>query len=309
MKLRGFVVGPFHWYVRDGRWEFQFRLSLLGGQTLVVPTTADFPRWRDLGMSAGGPLANVSTGLLALWVAIASKGPGLQYMRDALGLFATYSVVIGLANLLPVRGLGYYSDGAQIYQILSKGPWGDFHRAAVISASTLVTALRPRDYDIQTILRAAQGITRGESAMSLRLLSYTYFLDHDRFPEAGEALKEAGSIYEQCAAEVHVEVLTEFVFGSAYVLRDPAAARQWWTLMEARKPTRFNADYWRAASALHWIEGNLKEANEAWQKSDALAQKLPHTGAYEFDRDCCARLRNAIDESSSEGSFVALAKS
>jgi hypothetical protein len=66
--------------------------------------------------------------------------------------------------------------------------------------------------------------------------------------------------------------------------------------MEARNPSRFNVDYWLAASALHWIEGDLKDAEESWQKANALAQKLPKFGAYEFDRYCCALLSKNLGE-------------
>ena len=41
-----------------------------------------------------------------------------------------------------------------------------------------------------------------------------------------------------------------------------------------RKPTRFNADYWRAESALHWIEGNLEEARAAAAR---IVENLKHT--------------------------------
>jgi Peptidase family M50 len=298
MKLRGFVAGPLHWYIREGKWEFEFKLAQLlgGGGTDVVPATADFPRWHELIVLAGGPLANLLTGAFALWIAIGWRAPALEHVRGALGLFAAWSIVFAVDNLLPSRTPAYYSDGAQIYQILSNGPWGDLQRVSAISRSTLLTPLRPRDHDIQMILRAAEGITRGATAMWLRLLAYTYYLDQGRLLEAGEAFKQAGSIYEQCASQVTAELLTEFVFASAYVLRDATATRLWWTQMEAKKPTRFNVDYWKAASALHWIEGDLGEANEAWAKSNALAQALPHTGAYDFDRDCCFKLRQVIDQ-------------
>ena len=59
---------------------------------------------------------------------------------------------------------------------------------------------------------------------------------------------------------------------------------------------QFSADCWRAKSALHWIEGDLEKANEAWEKSNALAQKLPKAGAYEFSRDCGSLLRRSLDE-------------
>jgi hypothetical protein len=165
-----------------------------------------------------------------------------------------------------------------------------------VVGSSLVTPLRPRDYDIEAILRAARGIAQGMHGLLLCLYAYDYFLDQGRILEAGAMLREAESIYPQCAAEVSAELHTVFVFGNAYVRRDASAAREWWARMEAKKPTRFNVDYWRANSALHWIEGDLKRADEAWEKSNALAQQLPKAGAYQFDRYCCWKLRQALDE-------------
>jgi hypothetical protein len=205
-------------------------------------------------------------------------------------------LILGSANLLPLRTRDYYSDGAQISQLLSNGPWGDWHRVLAVIGSSLVTPLRPRNYDIDAIERAARGIAQGRQGFLLRLYAHNYFLDRERIPEAGEMLRQAESIYHQCASDIPAELLTVFVFGSAYVLRDSKGAREWWTRMEAKKPTRLNVDYWRAASALHWIEGDLKEANEEWEKSNALAEQLPKAGAYEFDRYCCGKLRQALDE-------------
>jgi hypothetical protein len=54
--------------------------------------------------------------------------------------------------------------------------------------------------------------------------------------------------------------------------------------------------YWMAASTLHWIEENLKDANESWKKANELAQQLPKAGAYEFGRHCCSLLRQVLDE-------------
>jgi len=301
MKLRAFLIGPFQWHIREGKWEFQFKpkdILSLGGATAVVPATADFPRWGYLCVIAGGPCATFLTGIFALWIAFAATGDSLLQTKGPLALFGAWSLVLCAVNLLPLRTNGNYSDGAQIYQLLSHGPWGDFHRAVAVVGSSLVTPLRPRNYDIQTILRAAEGITVGRRGLLLRLYVYFYFLDLGRMVEAGEALKEAEAIYHQSASDISPEIHAEFVFGSGYVRRDATAAREWWTRMEAKKPTRFNADYWRADSALHWIEGDLKGANEAWEKSNALAQQLPNAGAYEFDRYCCSLLRKVLDEAS-----------
>jgi hypothetical protein len=301
MKLRAFLVGPFQWRIRDGKWEFQFKpkeILSAGGATGVVPATADFPRRSYLCMVAAGPFATLLTGTFALWIAFAAGGDSLLQGQGLVALFGAWSLVLGTMNLLPFRTKGNYSDGAKIYQLLSDGPWGDFHRVVAVVGSSLVTPLRPRNYDIQTISRAAHSITQGTQGLLLRLYAHFYYLDHGSISEAGEALREAEAIYQQSASDIPVELYTVFVFGNAYVRRDAAAARAWWSRMEAKKPTRFNADYWRAAGALHWIEGNLKEANEAWEKSNALAQQLPKAGAYEFDRYRCSLLRRALDEAS-----------
>ncbi len=301
MKLRAFIVGPFQWRICDGKWEFQFEPKQIltpGGATSVVPAVTNFPDWAQLCMLAAGPFANVFTGVLALCAASAAGSGSPIQARGFLALFGAWSLVFSVTNLIPFRTKDNYSDGAQIYQLLSNGPGADLHRAFSVAGSSLVTPLRPRNYDIQAIVRAGRAITQGRQGLLLRLLAYNHFLDLGRIPEAAEALGEAGSIYNQSASDITAEVLTAFVFGSAYIWRDAKLARQWWTHMEVKKPTRFNVDYWLAASALLWIEGNLKDANESWEKAHALAQQLPQAGAYEFDRYCCSLLRKALDEAS-----------
>jgi hypothetical protein len=299
MKLRAFVVGPFQWQIREGKWEFQFDpkgILSAGGATGVVPATADFPRWRYLCMVTAGPFVSLFTGVFALWIAFTAESNSSLQAGGYLALFGAESLILGLFNLLPFRTPDNYSDGAKISQSLSNGPWGDFQRVMAVIGSSLVTPVRPRNYDIGAIQRAARGIAQGRQGLLLRLYAYSYFLDQERLSEAGEMFREAESIYHRCALDISAELCTEFIFASAYVLRDSKGAREWWTRMEAKKPTRFNVDYWRAASALHWIEGDLKEANEEWEKSNALAEQLPKAGAYEFDRYCCGKLRQALDE-------------
>src|SRR5437899_9062414 len=219
MKLRAFIVGPFQWRIRDGKWEFQFepkQILVPGGATGVVPAVTSFPRWAQLCMLAAGPFANVFTGVLALWAASAADG-GLT--RTGRGLpFPAWSPVMSAMNLVPFRTKDSYSDGAQIYQVLSNGPWADLHRAFSVAGSSQVTSLRPRNYDIEAILRAERGITQGRQGLLQRLLAYSHFLDQDRIPDAAEALGEAGLIYNQSASDITAELLTAFVFGRAYIL-------------------------------------------------------------------------------------------
>jgi hypothetical protein len=299
MKLRAFAAGPFQWQVRGGKWNFQFRIAGIlsgGGATGVVPATANVPRSSYLAIIVAGPLVTLLTGTIALRLA-SSRGANLsvEAVRH-LALFGALSLALCFLNLLPFKTEDNYSDGASIYQLLSRGPWGDFQRVVAVIGSSLVTPLRPRDYDIDVIQRVAQSITEGKQGLLLRLFAYLCFLDQGKTLQAGQALTEAEAIYHRSASDIPAEFHTEFVFGNAYVRRDAASARNWWTRMEAKKPTRFNEDYWRAYSALHWIECHPKQANEAWEKCNVLAEQLPKAGAYDFDRYCCSLLRKAIDE-------------
>jgi hypothetical protein len=300
MKLRAFLVGPFQWCVRDGQWEFSFdprRILVESGGAGLVPTVMNFPRSAYIRMLLGGVFVNAVTGGVALWVALSGESGSSVQFGGLLALFGAFSLVAVAVNLIPFRLQGgNYSDGAQIYQLLAKNIWADLHRAFGIAGASLVTPLRPRDYDIETIARASRGITQGPHALILRLLAYHYFFDKGDLAGAGEALGQAALIYNESASNVPDELLTVFVFGSAYIQRNAAAARAWWKHIEGKEPVRFNVDYWLAASSLFWVEGDMKEANESLEEANVLAQRLPKAGAYEFQRYCCSLLRHAFDE-------------
>jgi len=141
MKLRAFIVGPFQWRIRDGKWEFHFepkQILATSGATGVVPTTPDFPRSSQLCMLAAGVLSNTATGIVALCLSLSGVAP--MQLRGDLVLFGVFSVVLAAMNLVPFRVADSYSDGAQIYQLFSKGPWGDFHRVIGLAGASLVIA-------------------------------------------------------------------------------------------------------------------------------------------------------------------------
>jgi hypothetical protein len=295
MRLRAFLVGPFQWRIRDGKWEFYFeprQILVTSGATGVVPSARDFPKWRQLCMLVAGVTVNVFSGCIALRLAFveAARGTG-----GVLSLFGAFSLVAAGMNLMPFRIPGNYSDGAQVYQILSRGAWGDFHAVVALAGASLVTSVRPKDYDIDAIHRAAAAISQGTQGLLLQLLAHSYFLDRGELVKAGEHLAGAAKIYNDSAGDAPVEFTTPFVFGAAYILRTADVARQWWAHVEAKKP-RLNSDYWLTRSALHWVEGDLSVARESLEKAIALANSLPNTGACDFERYRCSLLRAVLSE-------------
>jgi Peptidase family M50 len=300
MKLRVFIVGPFQWIVRDGKWRFKFILAKFlsaGGAAGVVPTNPSQPRSHRIWMIAAGPLASLVTGLIAVAAVFAVRGTAYEPAWEFLSLMATFGLVSFAVNLIPVRPEALYSDGARIYQLLSSGPWADLDQALAVVMSTTVTALRPRDYDMNAIQRAAISFTHGRQALLLRLLSTSYYLDSGMISQAGDSFAQAEAIYHESASDIPADMHFDFVFDSAYLRRDAAAARQWWDLMQAKKPTHLGVDYWLARSALLWVENHNEEARDAWNKTSALAEQLPSAGAYQFDRYRIGLLGDALNAS------------
>jgi hypothetical protein len=301
MKLRHFVVGPCDWRIRDGKWEFKFNRAnplALQGSTAMVPTTLINIRGQRVFLATAGPVASLLLGAIALLATLTAKGQPWESGWELCSLVATLSSLNSVINLIPIRPQDQYSDGAHIYQIISDGPWADVHIAFSMVASSLVTPLRPRDFDIAIIQRAAQFLTHGREALLLRLFAYMHYADSGRIPEALQARREAEALYPEVEASLPAELHLAFVFSAALFERDAASARLWWQRTEAKKITRFDSDYWSARAALLWIENQSAEARQAWETGNAIAQTLPAAGAYEFDRWCYAQLRLALDATS-----------
>lgn len=303
MKLRLFAVGPFRWTVRDGKWTFKFDMKKAfsaGGATACVPATTDWQCADEIIMIAAGPAASFATGCFASVLALSAKGAWFEQRWEFLIMLASISLIAAAVNLLPLRPDAIYSDGAQIYQLLKGGPWADLHRVQALVTSTLVTRLRPLNYDYQAIKKAEESFTQGIHALLLRLYESSYFMDRGQFDEARRAFEEAESLFPGAEPLVNAGLLTSFVYRSAVLSRDAAAARKWWQRMEAAKPDHFGVSYWLAKSALMWMEGNLDEAAASCQKASAMAANLPDAGDYEFDRDRCKLIQAELDRAGRE---------
>jgi Zn-dependent protease len=305
MKLLGFNAGPMQWQKRDGRWKFKFvpaGFINLGGAVRVVPTDAKQPRVHDLWTIAAGPLSNIFFGSIALYLLLNANWPYYEQTWRLVAYTASFCYIAGITNLLPfMTEDGSYSDGARILQILTHSPLEEYHRTMNSLASMLVTERRYRDLDIDAIQRAANQYPQERRGLFLQLCASNYYLDTGRISDARAALGTAEAIYNDNSIDLPGPLHTPFVIGHAYLNHNAAAARIWWERMEAKKFERNNVDYWLAQTALYWIEGRMKEAEEVWRKADAEAQKLPRFGgAYEFDRMRCALLRKELDHPSTE---------
>jgi Peptidase family M50 len=301
MRLRAFIVGPFQFRHHAGKWRFKFAPSKIlggGGAVGAVPTDANQPIWREVLMIAAGPLASLLTGMVALSAALTAAHQPYEAYWEFLGITGLLGILSFFVNLIPMRPEALYSDGARIYQLLSGGRWARLHRVETFVQATLVTPLRPRDYDMQAIERAAVEFTQGAQAVWLRLLATSHYIDRGEMARAREANSQAESIFQASQPDLHPAFCASLTFEAAFLRRDSAAARHWFERMTAKKSilSEFPTDYWLAQAALQWVENRPDEARSSLQKADESSQTSPTTGAYNYDRYLCTLLRQAMEK-------------
>jgi hypothetical protein len=294
--LRSLQVGPFRWAIRNGVWRFEFNLrKFYGGAVGMVTPDLINVRSRKAFSLIGGPVASLVTGSIFIVATMLTPGKPWQEYWLLFSMLATFSISAFVVNLIPIKPESLYSDGAQLYQIVTNGPWARVHFAFAMVTTSLVSRIRPRDFDIDVLNRAADSVPLGDRGLLLRLFACLHYLDRDEIPQAIGSLREAEALYDQCVFEKPQDVCAEFTFINAFYKRDLPAAEQWSQRIEALKKIEPDADYWRARTALLWLRGEQTEARDAWERGNALAQKLPSAGTYDFTRSCFARLRSELD--------------
>ncbi len=297
MILRRFQVGPAVFAVRNGRWTVHFQMSqFYGGAVAMVTPTLKNLRSREAFMILGGPVASLVTGAVATAGALSAKGHPWEPCWAMLSLTATLGWSGFVTNLIPLKQAARYSDGAQLYQIVTGGEWAEFRIAFAMVASSLVTPIRPRDFDAGVLKRAAGFVSHGERGLLLRLFLCQHYLDVNQISEALASLEAAEALYEQSTFDKPEDICAEFVFVNAFHKRDLAAAERWWQRIESLHRIEADADFWRARTSLLWLRGERKEAREAWARGHELAQRLPAYGVYESTRLCFAQLYNALEQ-------------
>ena len=297
MILRSFCVGPARWAVRNGKWRFDFNLRrFYGGAVEMVAPNLFRLRSNTAFFIIGGPFGSLVTGAIFAVLTLTAPGSSWQPYWEWLAMMAVFSFAGFIVNLIPQKPESQYSDGAQLYQIMTNGPWAKVHLAFAMVTTSLVTAVRPRDFDLETLIAAADSVPEGDRGLLLRLFTSQRYLDAGRIPE-GLAYMEAGELlYEHSVLMQPADICAEFLFMNAFYKQNLSTAAIWEHRIETLPKVDKDADYWLARTALLWLKGEHVAADDAWSKGVALAEDLPACGAYEYTRSRFRSLRTALDD-------------
>lgn len=282
MTLRAFAVGPVAGQFRRGRWRLALNPMgfLGGGQVAMVPLHLENLPARFSYMIFAGPFFSLLGGVAALAGALSAPGSPWAGAWRFLALMGTMCMIDFIINLIPLRPEGAYSDGARLLQIRKGGPWADEYTAFAMVASSLVTDLRPSQFDLPLLERVAQFHRSGEKGSQVRLFIAMHHLESGHAAEAITAWREAAELHPEASADGSAE----YAFMEASVAGDAQRARNWWRRVEAKGDSKREVDYWRGLAAVLAVEGDYTGAGQALAKADTFAHNLPSVGAYEYER-------------------------
>lgn len=127
-RVQRVTVGPLSVELGDGRVRIRLNRELreYGGVVRMAERADGAPRLRAGIVALAGPVASVAAGALvvgaaAAWLAdppISAVGFRGYLIAKLAAVFGVGSVVVGLANLLPVSFSGRLSDGARLWVLV-----------------------------------------------------------------------------------------------------------------------------------------------------------------------------------------------
>lgn len=252
-------------------WKVQVKKpqSKIGGMVQAHPVHTHRLRSRFALFIIGGPLANILTGVLALYgyhaVTMAHVGPyatsaTAYFSSNALLWFGWMSVVVGALNLIP-RTLpsGHIVDGKQLWDLARGGPAMHQQLGFLYFQSLTFAGVRPRDWDATQVENFLAHRSNTVLDFYVHLYAYSYYHDCNDLEQLRLHLNEALDRRKSASVGMQQYLLAEAAYVAALRTHNPEQARYW--LDQAQLVKSFTQEEGLfAQAAVAYVEGRLAEA-------------------------------------------------
>jgi hypothetical protein len=230
LRFRGVRIDPFRVRVDSGRWRFKVRPRLSWGFAFMSLDRVRRVRARLIIFTAGGPAASILYGIAAVVVGeicLARYNSSWPGFLDFLG---AWSLVIGLAGLVPFRVRSFANDAMLLRALLFSKP-----EATQLIASYALSTLKGNSLFSPDYARRWFRIASTET----RLQMDNYFANWLGY-EAAEDLEKAGQFLERCLADSsrmnddqRDALIVEATVFTAWRRGDAAKAQVWFKRMKS----------------------------------------------------------------------------
>jgi hypothetical protein len=251
-------VGPFHVSSNQDGLVFSAGGSdILGGMTLVSPTTTDHLRERYRRFVAGGPSASAYLAIIAVG-ATYRFGASSPELGLSLGMISFFAVIFLISSLLPTAGKGAASDSWWLLTLKEEDSDGD---AFVAFLKILVLANQydhPKTWPEDLVRQAMTATAPLDTLVHAHVFAAIYF---DTLKRQEEALAAAEVARQHLGASLRPGTRYSAVRVCAAVLAtnggDLATARA--LLDDWAAHTPLDAYYRWTDACVMWVEGRRKE--------------------------------------------------
>jgi hypothetical protein len=195
----------------------------------------------------------------------------------AIHVFSVWSVLVGLADLLPDAGKGTFSDGARALMLLRSDAAAQRWIHLVERQHTLAHGEHPRTWDEAAVTRDAAVDDDSCDAVLARWLGYLWATERQDITSATKYLEEALAAPASASAHLRDRLFTEAAMFQAWFRDDSAKARFWTSHIRMRRLSPLQKC--RLRIGYLWSEGKLFDAWEKLREYFNLLREMPASPA------------------------------
>lgn len=287
-RLIMYQIGILSFTYENGNMKFQFKKAkgFAGLCAMIPPVGTNMLDKKHVFYYAGGIIINVITGLLALI--------GLPFVSNTYGLtfilvFSSFSIIIGLANLIPFKTSGnHFSDGKFIVGILKQTPSVKSMLTIQNTFTQLAGGIRPKELQIDT----EQLVDHDDP--TLLLLQYYQALDqndHDRSRQLIEKMIEQIELVPSISLPgFYYEILT-----TAILVDQSEWIETYYPLAEKSLTRDQDLNGARVKAYYAWYQRNFDRVQELIDHARTVAPKFPIRGQAVMELMLIENLQEKLD--------------
>jgi hypothetical protein len=255
--------------------QLYFSEGVRFGPIALEPKKTEGVRRRLLLLVLAGPAANL---LLPLALEAVVYMARLDFLvAFGIHVFSVWSLLVGVADLLPDVGKGSFSDGARTLMLLRNDAAAQRWTHIVERQYALAHGEHPRTWDEAAVTRDAALDDDSRDAVLARWLGYLWATERQDITLATKYLEEALAAPASSSVHLRDRLFTEAAMFQAWFRDDSAKARFWAAHIRMRRLSPLQKS--RLSTGLLWSEGKLFDAWEKLGDYFYLLREMPASPA------------------------------
>ena len=277
MQLVAFGIGPLRLERgSQGRWRLRNGGGVrgMGGFAAAFPRAGREPtRFDEAVVLAGGPLANLVTAALCLWLA-AGLGEVPRAAEVATG-FGLSALVLGVLNLVPITSAGWRSDGRGLLDLLRGSPHAALQQQVNRMGALSMAGVRPRLWPAAIVPEGPADDSSPLLAAGADAMRLSHAMDTGDAEAAGRAADDLARRYPELPEAMQPAIAVGLAGYAALIARDAGQLRSWRERSEGRSLLDLTPYLRWLDAELAMAEGDAEAAAAAVQAARATLDRVP----------------------------------